>query len=55
MFEHDPAYPLQRHSTGDYVSVTKNVVFTIRTINTIGNYDYMFSYEFSMDGAINVK
>lgn len=37
MFEHDPAYPLQRHSTGDYVSVTKNIIFTVRNICTIGN------------------
>lgn len=54
MFEHDPAYPIQRHSTGSYVSVTKNVMFTVRNICTIGNYDYMFSYEFFLDGTINV-
>lgn len=54
MFEHDPAYPIQRHSTGNYVSVTKNIVFTIRNICTVGNYDYMFTYEFYLDGTINV-
>ncbi|KAI9375379.1 copper amine oxidase [Aspergillus egyptiacus] len=54
MFEFDADYPLARHSTSDYVAVSKNVYFTLRTINTIGNYDYMFSYNFYMDGTIGV-
>ncbi|KAL4807301.1 copper amine oxidase [Aspergillus unguis] len=55
MFEFDADYPLARHSTSESVSVTKNVYFTLRTVSTIGNYDYMFSYNFHMDGTIGVE
>ncbi|KAG9521807.1 putative membrane copper amine oxidase, partial [Aureobasidium melanogenum] len=55
LFEYTADYPLQRHSTSDYVSVTKNTYFTIRSVSTVGNYDYMFSYSFYMDGSINVE
>ncbi|KAF2146772.1 uncharacterized protein K452DRAFT_323862 [Aplosporella prunicola CBS 121167] len=55
MFEQDAGYPIQRHSTSTYVSVTKNIFFTIRNISTVGNYDYMFSYSFYMDGSIHVE
>lgn len=54
-FEYDAEYPMQRHSTGQYVSNTKNVFFTVRSVSTIGNYDYMFSYYFYMDGSIKVN
>ena len=33
---------MQRHSTSSYVSSTKNVYFTLRSVSTVGNYDYMF-------------
>lgn len=55
LFETEANYPIQRHSTSAYVSATKNIFFTIRNICTVGNYDYMFSYEFYMDGSINVN
>lgn len=55
LFETEAHYPIQRHSTSRYVSATKNIFFTIRTVCTVGNYDYMFSYEFYMDGSINVS
>jgi len=48
LFEYTADYPLQRHSTSNYVSATKNTYFTIRSISTVGNYDYMFSYSFYM-------
>ncbi|KAE8449302.1 hypothetical protein EG329_008203 [Mollisiaceae sp. DMI_Dod_QoI] len=54
LFETEGNFPMQRHSTSQYVSATKNIFFTIRTVCTVGNYDYMFSYEFYMDGSINV-
>lgn len=38
-FEYDADFPIQRHSTGSYVSVSKNVYFTVRSVSTIGNYD----------------
>ena len=39
MFEHDTGYPAQRHLTSFYVSSTKNIVFTLRSISVVGNYD----------------
>ena len=51
IFEFDADYPIQRHS---YTSNTKNIYLVVRTISTIGNYDYMFSYEFYMDGSIQI-
>ena len=54
-FEYDASYPMQRHSTSSYVASTKNVFFTVRSVSTVGNYDYMFSYEFYLDGSIRVE
>ncbi|KAL8685663.1 MAG: hypothetical protein Q9218_007622 [Villophora microphyllina] len=54
LFEYDPGYPIQRHTASSYVSVTKNIVFTVRSISTVGNYDYLFDYEFYLDGSIHV-
>ena len=51
MFEFDADYPIQRHG---YSSNTKNIFFVIRTVNTVGNYDYMVSYEFYYDGSIQI-
>jgi primary-amine oxidase len=51
LFEFDADYSIQRHS---YQSNTKNIYFVVRTITTVGNYDYSFSYEFYMDGSIQV-
>ncbi|KAJ5139695.1 membrane copper amine oxidase, partial [Penicillium atrosanguineum] len=55
LFEYDADYPIQRHSSSSYVSVTKNIYFTVRSVSTVGNYDYMFSYSFYMDGSIGVE
>lgn len=55
LFEYDADFPMQRHSTGSYVSVRKNVYFTVRSVSTVGNYDYAFSYTFSQDGTIGME
>lgn len=55
LFEFTGDYPIQRHSTGGYVSVTKNTYFVVRSVSTVGNYDYMFSYSFYIDGSIAVE
>ncbi|KAK3940868.1 putative copper amine oxidase [Diplogelasinospora grovesii] len=55
LFEFAADFPMQRHSTSKYVSVTKNTHFTVRSVSTVGNYDYMFSYTFFMDGSIAVE
>ncbi|KAL1876689.1 hypothetical protein Plec18167_005097 [Paecilomyces lecythidis] len=55
LFEIDAGYPIQRHSTSQYVSVTKNTIFTLRSVSTVGNYDYMFDYSFHIDGSIQIS
>lgn len=35
--------------------MTKNVYFTVRSVSTVGNYDYEFSYNFYQDGSIGVE
>ena len=52
LFEFDTAYPIQRHTAAPYVSVTKNIMFIVRSVATVGNYDYVFDYEFYLDGSI---
>ena len=47
LFEFDADYPIQRHG---YQSNTKNIYLVVRTVTTVGNYDYMLTYEFYMDG-----
>lgn len=55
LFEYDADFPMQRHSTNEYVAVTKNTYFTVRSISTVGNYDYAFSYSFYLDGSMGVE
>ena len=54
MFEYDTGFPIQRHLTATYVSSSKNIEFTVRSIATVGNYDYMFDYTFHTDGSMEV-
>lgn len=58
IFEYDAGYPIRRHSfqpVAPYTSVAKNIVFTVRTISTVGNYDFLIEYNFFYDGAIEVS
>lgn len=55
LFEFTGDYPIQRHSNSKYVSATKNTYFVVRSVSTVGNYDYMFSYSFYFDGSIAVE
>ncbi|KAJ7769348.1 copper amine oxidase [Mycena metata] len=52
LFESDPGYLMQRHSSSNYLALTKNIVFTLRSVSTVGNYDYSFDYVFALDGSI---
>ncbi|ODO11062.1 hypothetical protein I350_01664 [Cryptococcus amylolentus CBS 6273] len=52
IFEADQNYPMQRHSNSAYVSATKNIALTLRSISTVGNYDYSFDYVFYLDGTM---
>lgn len=55
LFEADANFPMRRHSVEQTTSVSRNVVFTVRWISTVGNYDYLFDYNFFYDGAIEVS
>ncbi|ORY58362.1 copper amine oxidase [Leucosporidium creatinivorum] len=52
LFESDMGTPIQRHASSAYVSATKGLVFTMRSVSTVGNYDYSFDYNFYQDGSI---
>lgn len=46
--------PIQRHSGPGFTSITKNIAFKLRSVATVGNYDYQTTYEFRMDGSVTV-
>jgi primary-amine oxidase len=56
IFEYDAGFPIRRHTVYPaYTSVAKNIVFTIRTVATVANYDFLIEYSFFYDGAIEVS
>ncbi|KAJ5654955.1 membrane copper amine oxidase [Penicillium lividum] len=55
LFEYTSDYPLQRHSTSFYVTVSRNNYFVLRTTAVVGNYDYTVDYIFYLDGSIEIK
>ncbi|KAJ6545811.1 copper amine oxidase, partial [Mycena vulgaris] len=56
LFESDAGYPMQRHSTSKYLVLTKNIVFTLRSVSTVGSKylysDSMIASHFALDGSI---
>ncbi|KAI0325802.1 amine oxidase catalytic domain-containing protein [Cubamyces sp. BRFM 1775] len=57
IFEHDPARPITRHtgySEGEF-GATHGYQLVVRSISTVGNYDYLFDYIFQIDGTIEVR
>ncbi|KEY64646.1 hypothetical protein S7711_02847 [Stachybotrys chartarum IBT 7711] len=55
LFEAEADYLMMRHSSASYISATKNIYFSVRSVSTIGNYDYTFTYAFFMDGSMSVE
>jgi primary-amine oxidase len=55
VFEAVSDHLLQRHTTGQKVTASKNSYLVVRTVSTVGNYDYTVSYHFYLDGSIEVK
>ncbi|KAI0646161.1 amine oxidase catalytic domain-containing protein [Trametes meyenii] len=57
IFEHDTARPITRHtgySEGEF-GATRGFELVIRSVSTVGNYDYLFDYIFQIDGTIEVR
>ncbi|KAE9393097.1 amine oxidase catalytic domain-containing protein [Gymnopus androsaceus JB14] len=57
VFEMDTGRPVTRHTgymEGEFGAV-KGHLLTVRSISTIGNYDYVFDYMFQIDGTIEVR
>ena len=54
LFEFPKDYPIQRHTSEPNYHVTKNIAFLARSVSTIGNYDYQLTYEFYLDGSIEI-
>lgn len=55
VFEYTADHAIQRHTTPMHVSVSRNSYLIVRTVATVGNYDYTLDYTFYLDGAIEVK
>ncbi|KAK3384889.1 copper amine oxidase [Podospora didyma] len=55
LFEYEADFAMQRHTSSKYASVTKNTYFAVRSVSTVGNYDYTFTYSFYLDGSIAVE
>ncbi|KAL7623325.1 hypothetical protein AAE478_007006 [Parahypoxylon ruwenzoriense] len=62
IFESDAGFPLSRHRAGsfsneygfDNLGVVKASLLTLRSIATVGNYDYLFDYAFHVDGSLEI-
>ena len=55
IFEYTADYPLSRHTSDSYVSISRNTYLVVRSVSTMGNYDYTVDYIFYLDGTIEVK
>ncbi|KAM0809732.1 putative Primary-amine oxidase [Seiridium cardinale] len=62
IFESDAGFPLSRHRAAggttlfgfDDLGVVKASLLTVRSIATVGNYDYLFDYAFHVDGSLEI-
>ena len=55
IFEFTDHAPLSRHTSEFYTTVSKNTYLIVRTVSTVGNYDYTIDYTFYLDGTLEVK
>ncbi|KAM9296659.1 amine oxidase [copper-containing] 3-like [Gastrophryne carolinensis] len=58
IFELNSGMPLRRHFSSlgsNYYGGLVNTVLVVRTVATLGNYDYVFDYVFYQNGAIESK
>lgn len=55
IFEFTADHLLSRHTAQYSVTASRNTYLTVRSVSTVGNYDYTIDYVFYLDGAIEVK
>ncbi|KAK5109943.1 hypothetical protein LTR62_006432 [Meristemomyces frigidus] len=55
VFEFTADYLLSRHTAQYSVTASRNTFLTVRSVSTVGNYDYTIEYMFYMDGTMEVK
>ena len=55
IFEAAANHPLQRHTAKTYVTTSQHTYLVVRSVSTVGNYDYLIDYIFYLDGSIEVK
>ncbi|KAK7737303.1 hypothetical protein SLS53_006606 [Cytospora paraplurivora] len=55
LFEFTSDALLSRHTAQYSVTASRNTYLTVRSVSTVGNYDYTIDYVFYLDGAIEVK
>ncbi|KIW16195.1 hypothetical protein PV08_06246 [Exophiala spinifera] len=55
IFEYTSDAPLQRHTSAFSATVSRNTYLVVRSVSTVGNYDYTIDYIFYLDGSIEIK
>lgn len=55
IFEYTADHLLSRHTAQFSVSASRNTFLVVRSVSTVGNYDYTIEYIFYMDGTLEVK
>lgn len=55
VFEYTADHLLSRHTTQYSVTASRNTYLVVRSVSTVGNYDYAIDYMFYLDGSIEVK
>ncbi|EME46665.1 hypothetical protein DOTSEDRAFT_70620, partial [Dothistroma septosporum NZE10] len=55
IFEYTADHLLSRHTAQYSITASRNIYLVVRSVSTVGNYDYTIDYMFYMDGTIEVK
>ncbi|KAH9824582.1 Membrane primary amine oxidase, partial [Teratosphaeria destructans] len=55
IFEYTSDALLSRHTAQYSVTASRNTFLVVRSVSTVGNYDYTIDYIFYLDGSIEVK
>ncbi|ORY25514.1 copper amine oxidase [Naematelia encephala] len=57
VFERESGRPLSRHTgwVEGEMGAVKGYELVVRSVSTVGNYDYIFDYTFQLDGTIEIR